>query len=118
RVRHHGLRMSAFGGRGLGAAHGAAPGSMRATRGSPDRKPPPLMDPSRERDGRRILALFKSYRYRLGAVMLLIVVSAGASLLNPFLLRAALDEGIVEHKGSVLTATVLGMIAVAIFTNI
>jgi ATP-binding cassette subfamily B protein len=110
--------MSAFGGRGLGAAHGAAPGSMRSTRGGDsDRTPPPLMDPSRQRDGRRILALFKSYRYRLGAVMLLIVVSAGASLLNPFLLRAALDEGIVEHKGSVLTATVLGMIAVAIFTN-
>jgi ATP-binding cassette subfamily B protein len=109
--------MSAFGGRGFGSAHGAAPGSMRALRGGPDRKPPALMDPSRERDGHRILALFRPYRYRLAAVIVLIIVSAGASLLNPFLLRAALDTGIFAHNSTVLTETVLGMIGIAIFTN-
>jgi ATP-binding cassette subfamily B protein len=75
------------------------------------------MDPSRTRDGRRILALFKPYRYRLAAVIVLIVVSAGASLLNPFLLRTALDKGLFRHEGTVLTETVLGMIGIAIFTN-
>jgi ATP-binding cassette, subfamily B, bacterial len=99
----------------MGAAHGAAPGSMRALRG-PDRQPPPLMDPSRQRDTRRILALFKPYRVRLAAVLVLIVVTAGISMLNPFLLRAALDTGIFKHDSSVLTLTVLGMIGVAIFS--
>ncbi len=107
--------MSSFRGQGTGATHGAAPGSMRALRG-PDREPPPLMDPSRRRDNRRILALFRPYRIRLTAVLVLIVVSAGVSMLNPFLLRAALDQGIFKHDSTVLTLTVLGMIAVAIFS--
>ncbi len=88
---------------------------MRSLRG-PDRTPPPLMDPTRQRDGRRILALFGPYRMRLGAVLVLIVISAGASMLNPFLLRDALDTGIFKHDNSVLTASVLGMLGIAIFT--
>jgi ATP-binding cassette subfamily B protein len=75
------------------------------------------MDPTRRRDTRRILELFRPYRVRLGAVLLLIVVSAGVSMLNPFLLRSALDNGLFKHNGTVLTETVLGMIGVAIFSN-
>src|SRR5436309_13894150 len=82
-----------------------------------DRKPPPLMDPSRQRDGRRILALFKPYRLRLFAVLVIIVISAGVSILNPFLLRTALDDGLFKHHATVLTEAVLGMIAIAIFSN-
>ena len=89
---------------------------MRALR-SPDRKPPPLMDPSRERDWPRILALFKPYWFRLAAVLVLIVISAGISILNPFLLRAALDNGILKHNDTVLTLAVTGMILVALFSN-
>jgi ATP-binding cassette, subfamily B, bacterial len=101
---------------GLAASVGAAgSGAMRSLRG-PDRKPPPLMDPTRKRDGRRILGLFKSYRFRLAAVLVLIVISAGASMLNPFLLRDALDTGIFKHDQGVLTASVLGMLVIAIFT--
>jgi ATP-binding cassette, subfamily B, bacterial len=88
---------------------------MRSLRG-PDRAPPPLMDPTRSRDGRRILALFRPYRMRLAAVLVLIVASAGASFYNPFLLRDALDSGIFKHNEGVLTRSVLGMIAIAIFT--
>jgi ATP-binding cassette, subfamily B, bacterial len=88
---------------------------MRSLRG-PDRTPPPLMDPTRQRDGRRILALFGPYRMRLGAVLVLIVISAGASMLNPFLLRDALDTGIFKRNNGVLTASVLGMLGIAIFT--
>jgi ATP-binding cassette, subfamily B, bacterial len=89
---------------------------MRALRG-PEKKPPELMDPTRERDRKRILALFKPYRARLTVVLVMIVVAAGVSMLSPFLLRRALDVGLVKHDNAVLTATVLGMIAVALFTN-
>ena len=75
------------------------------------------MDPTRQRDTRRILALFRPYRLALGAVLVLIMVSAGVSMLNPFLLRTALDDGLFKHQGTVLTETVLGMIGVAIFSN-
>jgi len=88
---------------------------MRSLRG-PDRAPPPLMDPTRKREGRRILALFRPYRMRLTAVLVLIVISAGVAMLQPFLLRDALDIGLVGKNSSVLTATVLGMLGVAIFT--
>jgi ATP-binding cassette, subfamily B, bacterial len=88
---------------------------MRSLRGM-DRKPPPLMDPTRERDGRRILALFKPYRYRLAAVLILIVISAGVAMVSPFLLRQALDVGIFQHDNTVLTWSVLGMLGIAVFT--
>jgi ATP-binding cassette subfamily B protein len=105
------------GNRGLSASVGAAgSGAMRSLRRG-DRTPPPLMDPSRKRDGRRILALFKPYRFRLSAVLVLIVISAGVAMLSPFLLRTALDVGIFEHNSKVLTETVLGMLGVAVFTN-
>ncbi len=90
--------------------------SLRGVGGS-DKNPPPLMDPSRPRDGRRILALFGPYRFRLAAVLVLIMASAGASFVNPFLLRDALDEGIFKHNQGVLAAAVLGMLGIAIFTN-
>jgi ATP-binding cassette, subfamily B, bacterial len=104
---------------GLGLTNGAAPGSMRFARGGGggERKPPALMDPTRERDGRRILALFKPYRMRLTFVLVMIIISAGVSMLSPFLLRTALDKGLFRHEGTVLTETIAGMIAVALFTN-
>jgi ATP-binding cassette, subfamily B, bacterial len=88
---------------------------MRSLRG-PSKTPPALMDPTRKREGRRILALFRPYRMRLTAVLVLIVISAGVSMLSPFLLRQALDVGIFQHDNKVLTLTVLGMLGIAIFT--
>jgi ATP-binding cassette, subfamily B, bacterial len=103
--------------RGFAASHGVGgSGYMRALRG-PDRTPPELMDPSRPRDRRRILALFKPYRLRLTVVLVMIVIAAGVGMLSPFLLKQALDVGLVQHDNAVLTATVLGMIGVALFTN-
>jgi ATP-binding cassette, subfamily B, bacterial len=105
-----------FSNRGFGASAGTpGTGAMRSLRG-PDRTPPPLMDPTRKRDGHRILSLFRPYRMRLTAVLVLIVISAGVSMLSPFLLRQALDVGIFQHDSKVLTLTVLGMLAIAIFT--
>jgi ATP-binding cassette, subfamily B, bacterial len=88
---------------------------MRSLRG-PERKPPPLMDPSRQRDGHRILELFRPYRVRLTIVLLMIVFSAGLSILNPFLLRAVLDKGIFKHETTLLTELVAAMIAIAVIS--
>ncbi len=89
---------------------------MRGVRGDPGKKPPPLMDPTRERDKRRIVRLFSPYRGRLLAVVVLIIVSAGLSMLNPFLIRAVLDKGIFHHEHTLLTELVLGMIAIAVLS--
>ncbi len=98
----------------MGATNGTpGTGAMRRLR-QPDKKPPPLMDPSRERERRRILRLFRPYRWRLAAVMGLIVFSAGLGILQPFLLRDVLDEGIAQHNTTLLTWLVLAMIAIAI----
>ncbi len=82
-----------------------------------EQKPPELMDPARERDMPRILALFKPYRGRLIAVLVLIMISAGVSMLNPFFIRDALDDGLFKRNDTALTLYVLGMIGVAIFSN-
>jgi ATP-binding cassette, subfamily B, bacterial len=91
---------------------------MRALRGGGGKKPPPLMDPSRERDRHRILALFSPYRVRLAVVLIMIVFSAGLSMVSPFLLRTVLDKGIFHHETTLLTELVAGMIGIAIATAI
>jgi ATP-binding cassette subfamily B protein len=102
---------------GLGAGAGTpGTGAMRSMRGGA-KKPPPLMDPSRERDTHRILGLFSAYRVRLAIVLAMIIVAALVSIVQPFLLSDAINKGIVGHDGTVLTITVLGMVAVAVFSN-
>ncbi len=106
-----------IGGSGLGAMHGGAgSGAMRQFR-KPRREEPPLFDPTRERDRRRILRLFKPYRLKLTIVLVMIVFSSAVAMLNPFLLRAALDRGIIGHNDTVLTETVAGMILVALISQ-
>src|ERR1019366_1090913 len=104
--------------RGFAASNGATtPGGMRGLRGS-DKKPPPLMDPTRERDRHPVLSLFRHYRFRLIVVLSMIVFSAGLSMISPFLLKAVLDKGIPEHDSTLLTELVLGMIAIAVATAV
>jgi ATP-binding cassette, subfamily B, bacterial len=91
---------------------------MRALREGSGKEPPPLMDPSRERDTHRILALFRPYRSRLAIVLAMIVFSAGLSMVSPFLLQAVLDQGIFHHKTTLLSELVAGMIAIAIATAV
>jgi ATP-binding cassette subfamily B protein len=102
---------------GMGAAAGTpGTGAMRAIKG-PGKKPPELMDPTRRRDGRRILSLFTPYRFRLVAVCLLIAFSAVLSILNPFLLRSALDNGIFKHNTTLLWEMCAAMVGVAFISN-
>src|SRR5437763_14864750 len=77
---------------------------------------PPLLDPARRRDTRRVVALFGRYRLRLAAVVGLIVFSSGLSMISPFLLRSVLDDALPHRNGTLLTQLVLGMIAIAIAT--
>ena len=109
--------MSFGSGHGMGAANGAASGSMRGMRAGGSATPPPLMDPERNRDTHRVIALFSRYRLRLGAVMALIIFSSGLAMISPFLLRAVLDTALPKNNGALLTELVLGMIAIAIATG-
>ncbi len=66
---------------------------------------------------RRIGALFSPYRKPLGSVLALIALSAGLSMIPPFLLREILDQAIPDRNTGLLTWLVLGMIAIAIATG-
>jgi len=112
-VRHHEAMSTGHGGLSQGQG---APGGMRAMRGGTEKKPPPLLDPSRERDGHRILALFGDYRGRLALVLAMIVFSAGLGMVSPFLLQSVLDNGIFRHKTTLLTELVIAMIAISAVT--
>lgn len=67
---------------------------------------------------RRILALFRPYRGRLGVVGLLVAASAVVSVISPFLLRAVLDTAIPQGRTGLLSLLVLGMIAAAVVNSI
>jgi ATP-binding cassette subfamily B protein len=66
---------------------------------------------------RRIASLFRPYRARLTAVLALIGLSAGLSMISPFLLREVLDKAIPERDTPLLTWLVAGMIAISIATG-
>jgi ATP-binding cassette, subfamily B, bacterial len=66
---------------------------------------------------RRIARLFRPYRGRLTTVLALIAVSAGLSMISPFLLREVLDKAIPQGDTRLLTALVGGMIAISIATG-
>ncbi|HET9736950.1 MAG TPA: ABC transporter ATP-binding protein [Solirubrobacteraceae bacterium] len=67
---------------------------------------------------RRITALFRPYRGRLGAVLGLIVISAGLGMISPFLLRDVLDVAIPEDDDRLLALLVAGMIAISVATGV
>jgi ATP-binding cassette subfamily B protein len=67
---------------------------------------------------RRVTALFRPYRGRLSAVLVLIVISAGLGIVSPFLLRDVLDVAIPENDDGLLILLVAGMIGVAVATGV
>jgi len=71
----------------------------------------------RTTDTARIARLFKPYRARLGSVLALIGLSAGLSMVSPFLLREVLDVAIPERDTALLTWLVAGMVAISIATG-
>jgi ATP-binding cassette subfamily B protein len=67
---------------------------------------------------RRIGRLFIPYRLRLGLLLGLIVLGSILSIATPFLLREAVDKGILQRDLTLLTWLVGGMIALAIINGV
>jgi ATP-binding cassette, subfamily B, bacterial len=67
---------------------------------------------------RRIARLFIPYRLRLGLLLGLIVIGSILSVASPFLLREAINKGILEHDLELLTWMVAGMIALAVINGV
>jgi ATP-binding cassette subfamily B protein len=65
----------------------------------------------------RIASLFRPYRLRLATVLALIGLSAGLSMISPFLLREVLDKAIPQRDSALLTWLVAGMILISIATG-
>src|SRR5215468_1906239 len=85
---------------------------------SADEAPERPADPAvRRANLRRIGPLFARYKLRLGAVLVLIVVSAGLGVLPAFLLKRVL-EAIGQNDTRALSIAAGGMIAIAIVTGV
>ena len=67
---------------------------------------------------RRVARLFRPYRGRLAAVLALIALSAGLSMVSPFLLRDILDEAIPEKDKQLLLLLVGGMVFISVATGV
>ena len=105
---------------GLGGANGSGGGRGRGrgTRVLGSGKPgPELLDPQRERDGRRIIRLFAPYKARLLGVIALIAFSSAVGVIPPFLLRLVLARALPQGNLTLLSELVGGMIAIAIATS-
>jgi ATP-binding cassette subfamily B protein len=83
----------------------------------PDKPERPADAATRKSNLRRVRGLFRAYRGRLAALLALIALSAGLSMLSPFLLRDVLDHAIPEQDTALLTWLVAGMIGVAVATG-
>ncbi len=66
---------------------------------------------------RRIAALFRPYRLRLGGLLALIFLAAGLGVISPFLLRRILDSALPHKNTRELTLLVAGMIALSVTTG-
>ena len=77
------------------------------SREAPERPADPAV---RRANLRRVGILFKAYRWRLGAVLALIVVSALLGIVSPFLVRDIFDEALPQDDDRLLTILVLGLI--------
>ena len=81
-------------------------------------EPRPQDVPDKPVSLRRIGRLFVPYRLRLGSLLGLIVLGSVLSVASPFLLREAVDKGIIRHELTLLTWLVLGMIALAVINGV
>src|SRR3954451_6004977 len=85
----------------------------------PREKPERPADPEiRRANLRRVTGLFQPYRYRLAAVLGLILFSALLGMIAPFLIRDVFDEALPQDDDRLLTLLVLGLIAIAVVTGI
>ena len=97
--------------------HGGDGGrARRANTPKPGARPEDV--PDKHVSLRRIARLFIPYRLRLGLLLGLIVLGSVLSVASPFLLREAVDKGIVKHDLTLLSWLVGGMIALAVINGV
>jgi len=96
-------------------AQGHGGGEGRRSRG---KSPRPEDTPDKHVSLRRIARLFIPYRMRLGTLLGLIVLGSILSVASPFLLREAINKGIIGHDLVLLTWLVAGMIALAVINGV
>jgi ATP-binding cassette subfamily B protein len=90
--------------------------SRRASPANQDPRPEDV--PDKHVSLRRVGRLFIPYRLRLGLLLGLIVLGSVLSVASPFLLREAINKGIVKHDLTLLSWLVGGMIALAIVNGV
>jgi len=66
---------------------------------------------------RRIVRLFRPYRWKLLFVGVLVAASSLVSLVNPFLIREVIDVALPQGRTGLLAFLAIGMIVVAIATS-
>jgi len=74
--------------------------------------------PERPVSLRRIARLFAPYRLRLSLLLALIFLGSVLSVASPFLLREAVDKGIIGKDLQLLSWMVAGMIALAVINGV
>ncbi len=87
---------------------------QRGVRETPVRPADPAV---RRANLKRIAGLFRSYRRRLGVVLVLIVISAGLGVVPAFLLRGAL-QAIEDTDTTRLSVLAIGMIVISVVTGV
>jgi ATP-binding cassette subfamily B protein len=90
----------------------------RPPRRSRRSEPRPEDIPDKHVSLRRIGRLFIPYRLRLGLLLGLIVLGSVLSVASPFLLREAINKGIIRHDLTLLSWLVGGMIALAVINGV
>jgi len=94
-------------------------GGGRPSGGSRGREQPRPEDvPDKHVSLRRVGRLFIPYRLRLGLLLGLIVLGSVLSVASPFLLREAINKGIIGRDLTLLSWLVGGMIALAIVNGV
>jgi ATP-binding cassette, subfamily B, bacterial len=99
--------------------HGGGGGgrSRRTERPKPP-GPRPEDIPDKHVPLRRVGSLFIPYRVRLGLLLGLIVLGSVLSVASPFLLREAINNGILKKNLTLLSWLVGGMIALAVINSV
>jgi ATP-binding cassette subfamily B protein len=98
---------------------GGGRGGGRGGSGSGSSPPPrPEHPPDKPVSLRRVGRLFRPYRLRLSSLLGLIVLGSVLSVAQPFLLREAVDGGIVKRNLTLLSWLVGGMIALAVINAV
>src|SRR6185437_10511201 len=98
-------------------AFSTVPGMHRGFRGVREKPERPADPAVRRANLRRIAGLFRDYRGRLSAVLVLILISAALGVVPAFLLRGVL-QAIVAHDTTKLSFFAGGMIAIAVATGV